>query len=118
VSADRDWITDYFRELGGRGKPVKLQMPATRQQGFENFVQMIINSLLDINPREALLQSIDLLDSIRGNSNPYSSVTKAEQASESHARQLADKVAEAVEIGRKAGIAEERARLAQMLGLA
>jgi uncharacterized protein YjiS (DUF1127 family) len=45
--------------------------PRSMRRGLMNAVQMAINQLERGDPREALLQLVDLLDDLGSKSNPY-----------------------------------------------
>lgn len=104
----------------------EITAPTTRQQGFQNFVQMIINQLEADNPREALLMAVDLLDSISGKSNPYTSVTQAEDAllrrtvddlNAKHAKAMAKAITDATRAGIDEGRRLQKQETAKKLGL-
>ena len=105
----------------------EVKMPRTSHEGFSNFVQLIINQLEAGNTREGLLQAVDLLDCIESSGNPYKDITDAEHSranalvaemNRKHSAELVDAIARARADGIAAGIAQERGRLAAMLGIA
>jgi hypothetical protein len=48
-----------------------LTVPATKQEGLANKLQLIINCIEGGDHHEALMQAVDLLDDVRCKSNPY-----------------------------------------------
>lgn len=102
----------------------KIEMPKTRLDGLCNFVQMVINQIEAENPREALLTAVDLLDTLRGQSNPFSSVTAEKdnamlaELKRQHAAEVSEAIIKAHAEGFAKGEIAEKARMAQVLGLA
>lgn len=102
----------------------KIEMPRTRLQGLCNFVQMVINHIEAKNPQEALLVAVDLLDTLQGQSNPFSSVTAEKdnamlaELKRQHMQEVTDAMVKARQDGYEAGVAAEKARMATVLGLA
>lgn len=107
-------MTHYSREI---------EMPKTRLDGLCNFVQMIINQAEAGNTREALLTAVDLLDTLRGSSNPFSSITASKDnrlLGELERKYAADKAAAIIKAhqdGFERGVAAEKARMAKALEL-
>lgn len=103
----------------------QVTMPKTRREGLRNFVQMIINDIEAENYQEALLRAVDLCDEFEGSG--YSDVIEGErgknvrdaidaalkEAAAKHAEVLAQATSDAYE----RGIADERKRMAAVLGL-
>lgn len=108
-------MTYYSREI---------EMPKTKLQGLCNFVQMVINRIEAGNTREALLVAVDLLDTLQGSANPFASITAdkdnamIEELKRQHAAEIADAMVRARADGFAEGEAAEKARMAQVLGLA
>lgn len=102
----------------------KVEMPKTRLDGLCNFVQMVINQIEAGSPQEALLTAVDLLDTLRGQSNPFSSITSEKdnamlaELKRQHAAEVADAIVKAHADGFGSGELAEKARVAQLLGLA
>jgi hypothetical protein len=103
----------------------QIKMPKSRAEGFQNFVQMIINHLETGNSREALLQAVDLLDTISGKANPYSEITDESvsfnrmiaELKEQHARQMTEAIARATKAGIEEGKRLQKLETAKKLGL-
>lgn len=108
-------MTFYSREI---------KMPVTRKQGLCNFVQMIINQIESGNSREALLTAVDLLDTLSGEANPFSSITSGkdnamiEELKRKHAAEMSEAIIKAHAAGVDQGKTEQKRALAEMLGLA
>ena len=102
----------------------EIKMPATKLEGLQNFVQMIINAIERDDARAALLTAVDLLDDLSSKSNPYSEITDGKgnmqivKLQEQHSNELADAIKKAHADGVEAGVSQERARIANMLGVA
>lgn len=98
-------------------RPIKI--PQTKRDGLENFVQMIINRLEAGEDREALLQAVDLLDSVR--CGQYDESMADAKGFNAMAREMAtqhqSEITAASEAGYARGQADERARIARQLGL-
>lgn len=107
-------MTYYSREI---------EMPKTRLDGLCNFVQIIINQLEAEKSQEALLTAVDLLDTLQGSSNPFSSITASKdnrmlaELEKKHAKAMAEAVAKAHAAGFSAGEKAQKQRLAETLGL-
>lgn len=108
-------MTFYSREI---------EMPKTRLDGLCNFVQMIINQIEADKPHEALLTAVDLLDTLQGSSNPFSSITSNKdnrmlaELEKKHAKAVADAIIKAHAAGVAEGEKSQKRKLAEMLGLA
>lgn len=102
----------------------KIEMPKTRLDGLCNFVQMVINQLEAENPNEALLIAVDLLDTLRGQSNPFSSITSEKdnamlaEITRQHAAEVSDAIIKAHAEGFTKGEESQKRKLVELLGLA
>lgn len=102
----------------------KLEMPATRLGGLCNFVQMIINSLEAGETNNALLTAVDLLDTLGGKSNPFSSITSEKdnamlaEIKKQHAAEVAAAIIKAHASGVAEGEAAQKRKMVALLGLA
>lgn len=101
-----------------------IKMPKTKLEGLQNFVQIIINNLEAEKPSEALLVAVDLLDDLSSKSNPYAEITDGKgnaqirALEQAHAASLSEAIAKAYAQGIEKGQAQERARIASVLGVA
>lgn len=106
----------------------KIEAPTTRQQGFENNVQMIINAIEDGNAGEALLIAVDLLDTISGKANPFASITAAnaeadgfkrmiDELKRQHVAEIAAAIRKATDAGIDEGRRLQKQETAKLLGL-
>lgn len=101
----------------------KIEMPNTRLQGLCNFVQMIINSLEAGDSNNALLTSVDLLDTLSGQSNPFSSITSEQdnamlaQIKKQHDEEVAAAIIKAHAAGVAEGEASQKRKMVELLGL-
>jgi len=106
----------------------KIEMPGNRQQGFQNNVQMIINQIEAGNANEALLIAVDLLDTISGKSNPFSSITAVsdevtsfkrmiDELKKQHVAELAEAMKSALDRGIEEGRRLQKQDTAKLLGL-
>jgi hypothetical protein len=102
----------------------KIEMPSTRLQGLCNFVQMIINSLEAGEHNSALMTAVDLLDTLSGESNPFSSITSEKdntmlaELKRQHAAEVADAIVKAHAAGVTEGEANQKRKMVDLLGLA
>jgi hypothetical protein len=107
-------MTFYSREI---------EMPHTRLQGLCNFVQMVINQIESGDHRNALLTAVDLLDTLQGQSNPFSSVTSEKdnamlaELKRQHMQEVVEAMDKARADGFAAGVDAEKDRMAKALGL-
>jgi hypothetical protein len=101
----------------------EIKMPSTRLQGLCNFVQMVINSIEAEQHENALLTAVDLLDTLEGQSNPFSSITSEKdnamlaELKRQHTQDIIEAMAKARDDGFAAGVASEKDRMAKTLGL-
>lgn len=101
----------------------KIEMPNTRVQGLCNFVQLIINSLEAGDSNSALLTSVDLLDTLSGQSNPFSSITSDKdnamlaEMKKQHAAEVSDAIIKAHAAGVAEGEANQKRKMVELLGL-
>lgn len=102
----------------------KIEMPQTRKEGLCNFVQMIINQLEAGKSNEALLSAVDLLDTLEGESNPFSSITSekdhalANELERKHQQEMVAAMAKARADGIAEGETIQKRKLSEILGLA
>lgn len=102
----------------------KIEMPSTRLGGLCNFVQMIINSLEAGETNNALLTAVDLLDTLSGQSNPFSSITSEKdnamlaELKKQHAAEVAAAIIKAHAAGVVEGEANQKRKMVELLGLA
>lgn len=104
-------MTYYSREI---------KMPATKREGLENFLQMVINKLEAGETREALMLAVDLQDDVRcgiyddamADAKGFNRMTQEMMAKHSA------EIVKADEAGYERGVADEKARMAKQLGLA
>jgi hypothetical protein len=102
----------------------KIEMPATRLDGLCNFVQMIVNSLEAKDHESALLTAVDLLDTLQGQSNPFSSITADKdnamlaELKRLHMTEMVDAMAKARADGFAAGEQAQKQKMVELLGLA
>lgn len=96
-----------------------IEMPATKRDGLANFVQMIINEIEAGNAREALLKAVDLHQDIR--SGAYDTAMQDALGFSALATELTAKhnreIVSVTERAEANGAANERRRLAALLGL-
>jgi hypothetical protein len=108
-------MTFYSREL---------KMPHTRLDGLCNFVQMVINALEAGNTESALLTAVDLLDTLRGQSNPFSSITSEKdnamlaELKRQHAAEVSEAIIRAHADGFAKGEQAHKLKMVELLGLA
>lgn len=97
----------------------KIEMPKTKREGLENFVQMIINRIEGGEHREALLQAVDLINDVRSgiyddamaDALGYNEMTRDLNAKHQ------DEIIKAGQKGFESGVAAEKSRMAKALGL-
>lgn len=102
-----------------------ITMPKTSREGFQNFVQMIINCIESGEHNEALLKAVDLLDTISGKASPYTGVTDEaigfhrmiSELKDKHQKDMAKAIATAMKDGIEEGRKLQRAETAKRLGL-
>lgn len=101
-----------------------IEMPATKLQGLQNFVQMIINKIEAGDTNEALLIAADLHDTLCGSANPFASITAdkdnalIEELGRKHAKEISSAIARAHADGIEEGKRQQKAALVAVLGLA
>jgi hypothetical protein len=101
-----------------------IEMPKTKLEGLQNFVQLIINKIESGENREALLTAVDLLNDLLSNANPYASVTDGTgskliaELQAAHAKELVEAISKAKADGIREGRLNEKQAIAQKLGLA
>jgi len=103
----------------------QIKMPKSRAEGFRNFVQMIINNLEAGNSREALLQAVDLLDTVSGKANPYADITDESvtfnrmiaELNAKHEKAMTAAIAKATKSGIEEGKRLQKLETAKLLGL-
>jgi hypothetical protein len=97
----------------------KIEMPKTKREGLENFVQMIINRLEAGENQEALLQAVDLVNDVR--SGIYDNAMADALGYNEMAKELREKhvaeLSQAELAGYQRGVAAEQARITKALGL-
>jgi hypothetical protein len=97
----------------------KIEMPKTKREGLENFVQMIINRLEAGENQEALLQAVDLINDVR--SGIYDNAMADALGYNEMAKELREKhvaeLSQAELSGYQRGVSVERARMIKALGL-
>lgn len=97
----------------------KIEMPKTKREGLENFLQIIINRLEAGETHEGLLAAVDLLQDVH--SGVYDDAMKDAKGADLLAKELAEKhtadVIKASEENYSRGVADERARIVKLLGL-
>lgn len=102
----------------------KIEMPHSRLQGLCNFVQMIINAIEAGQHENAMLTAVDLLDTLEGQSNPFSSITSEKdnamlaELKRQHAVEVAEAMAAAHADGFAKGEASQKQKMVELLGLA
>lgn len=101
-----------------------IKMPSTRLQGLCNFVQMVINSIEAGKHESALLTAVDLLDTLEGQSNPFSSITSEKdnamlaELKRLHATEVSEAIIKAHAAGVVEGEANQKRKMVELLGLA
>lgn len=103
-------MTYYSREI---------KMPATRRECLANFVQIIINKIESGEINNALLSAVDLhQDLVSGIYDDAMTDHSAQQAIiKEQELKHADDIIAAAKRGREDGIRDEKARMAEALGL-
>lgn len=102
----------------------EIKIPGTRLQGLCNFVQMVINSIEAGQHESALLTAVDLLDTLEGQSNPFSSITSEKdnamlaELKRQHSVEVAEAMATAHADGFAKGEASQKQKMVELLGLA
>lgn len=98
----------------------EIEMPKTRREGLQNFVQMVINKIEAGDNEKALLTAVDLLEDLRcgiyddamANAKGYDAMAKELTAKHQAELFIATKQ------GYDRGISDEKERMAKALGLA
>jgi uncharacterized transporter YbjL len=108
-------MTYYTREIA---------MPATKREGFANFVQIIINRLEAGETQEALLGAVDLLNDIvcgaydNAMTDSKGITAIAQEVQKKHVQETIEAAKRGYALGYDLGVDAEKKRMAAVLGLA